>query len=63
MPAAAWGLTGLTMNGPAPVAIKAAIELSSVPASATGCFFLIAISLHLATKHSQLLDRLSANAP
>src|SRR3984957_3085860 len=50
------------MNGPAPVAIKAAIELSSMPASATGCFFLIAVSLHFATKHSRLLDSLSANA-
>ena len=29
---------------------------------ATGCFFLIAVSLYFATKHSRLLDSLSANA-
>jgi hypothetical protein len=39
MPAAALGLTGLTMNGPAPVAIEAAVELSFVLASAAGCIF------------------------
>src|SRR5580704_2925769 len=27
-----------------------------------GCFFLIAVSWHFATKHSRLLDSLSANA-
>ena len=39
MPAAALGLTGLTMNGPAPLAIEVAADLSFVLASATGCFF------------------------
>jgi hypothetical protein len=62
MPAAALGPTGLTMNGPAPVAIEAAVELSFVLASAAGCFFLIAVSLHFATKHLRLLDSPSANA-
>ena len=56
------GLTGLTMNGAAPVAVKVAADLSFVLASATGCFFLIAVSLHFATSHSRLLDSLSANA-
>jgi hypothetical protein len=56
------GLTGLTMNGPAPIAVEIATDLGFVPACATGCFFLIAISLRFATKHSRLLDSLSTNA-
>jgi glucans biosynthesis protein C len=56
------GLTGLTLNGAAPIAIEVAADLSFVLASATGCFFLIAVSLHFATRHSRLLDSLSANA-
>ena len=56
------GLTGLTMNGPAPIAVEVAADLSFVLACATGCFFLIAVSLHFATRHSRLLDSLSANA-
>ena len=56
------GLTGLTMNGPAPIAVEVAADLSFVLACATGCFFLIAVSLHFATKHSRLLDGPSANA-
>ena len=56
------GLTGLTLNGPAPIAIAVASDLSFVLACATGCFFLIAASLHFATKQSRLLDSLSANA-
>jgi len=56
------GLTGLTMNGPAPIAIAVAGDLGFVLACATGCFFLIAASLHFATQHSRLLDSLSANA-
>jgi len=39
MPAAALGLTGLTMNGPAPLAIEVAADLSFMLASTTGCFF------------------------
>src|SRR5579864_340429 len=56
------GLTGLTLNGPAPIAIVVASDLSFVLACAAGCFFLIAASLHFATKQSRLLDSLSANA-
>ncbi len=56
------GLTGLTLNGAAPLAVAIAADLSFVLASATGCFFLIAVSLHFATKHSRRLDSLSANA-
>jgi glucans biosynthesis protein C len=56
------GLTGLTLNGAAPLAVEIAADLSFVLASATGCFFLIAVSLHFASKHSRHLDSLSANA-
>ena len=56
------GLTDLTMNGPAPVAVEVAADLGFVLACATGCFFLIGVSLHFATKPSRLLDSLSANA-
>jgi len=49
------GLTGLTMNGSAPIAVEVAANLSFVLACATGCFFLIAVSLHFATRHSRLL--------
>ena len=56
------GLTGLTMNGPASVAVEVAADLSFVLACATGCFFLIAVSLHFVTIHLRLLDSLSANA-
>ena len=56
------GLTGLTMNGPAPLALRAAADLSFVVACATGCFFLIAVSLRFAAKQSRLLDGLSGNA-
>jgi glucans biosynthesis protein C len=56
------GLTGLTLNGPAPIAIAVAADLSFVLACATGCFFLTAASLHFATQRSRLLDSLSANA-
>ena len=56
------GLTGLTMNDAAPLAVEAAADLSFVLACATGCFFLIAVSLHFATGHSQRFDNLSANA-
>jgi glucan biosynthesis protein C len=62
MPAAALGLTGLTMNGPASLAVEVAADLSFVLACATGRFFLIAASLHFATKYSRLLDSLSTNA-
>ncbi len=56
------GLTGLTMNGPAPIAIEIAADLSFVLACAAGCFFLIAAALRGATWHSPLVDKLAANA-
>jgi glucan biosynthesis protein C len=56
------GFTGLTLNGAAPVAVEVAADLSFVLACPTGCFFLIAVSLHFATGHSRRLDSLSANA-
>jgi peptidoglycan/LPS O-acetylase OafA/YrhL len=56
------GLTALTMNGPAPVIVQIAAELGFVVACATGCFFLVAVSLRFAARRSRLLDRLSANA-
>jgi glucans biosynthesis protein C len=56
------GLTGLTMNGPAPIGLQIADDLSFVLACATGCFFLIAVSLRFADRHSRLLDSLSADA-
>ena len=40
------GLSGLTLNGAAPLAVEVAADLSFVLACATGCFFLIAVSLH-----------------
>jgi glucan biosynthesis protein C len=56
------GLTELTTNGPAPLGIGIAADLGFVLACATGCLFLIAISVSFATRHSQPLDTLSANA-
>jgi hypothetical protein len=56
------GLTGWTMNGPASIAVEVATDLGFVLACATGCFFLIGVSLRFATGHLPLLDSLSANA-
>jgi glucan biosynthesis protein C len=56
------GLTALTMNGPAPLGVEIAADLGFVVACATGCFFLVAVSLRFAAKPSRLLDGLSANA-
>jgi Acyltransferase family len=56
------GLTALTLNGDAPIGVELAADLGFVPACATGCFFLIAVSLRFAATPSRLLDRLSANA-
>jgi hypothetical protein len=39
MPVAALGLTGLTVNGAAPIGVEVAADLSFVLACATGCFF------------------------
>jgi glucans biosynthesis protein C len=56
------GATSLTLNGPAPVAIEIAADLSFVLACACGCFFFIAASLRFATRRSSLLANLSINA-
>jgi glucans biosynthesis protein C len=56
------GLTGLTLNGPAPMLVQIAAELSFVVACAAGCFFVLAASLRFATGRSRLLDNLSSNA-
>ncbi len=56
------GLTSLTMNGPVPIGIDIAADLSFVVACTAGSLFLIAASLRFAGKHSPILDSLSANA-
>ena len=56
------GLTDLTMNSEAPIGIEIAAYFSFVLACAAGCFFVIAVSLRFATKHSRILDSLAANA-
>ena len=58
----AWmGVTWLTLDGKAPVAIDAAAALCFVVACASGCFCLIAASLRFA-RRSSVLAALSANA-
>jgi glucans biosynthesis protein C len=56
------GVTSLTMNGPAPIGVEIAADLSFVVASAGSCFFMIAASLRFATKRSPILASLSVNA-
>jgi hypothetical protein len=56
------GLTSLTLNGPAPIAIDIAADLSFVLACAAGCFFLIASSLRFGLVRSRALDSLAGNA-
>ncbi len=56
------GLTGLTLDGHAPLAIRIAADLAFVPACATGCFFLIGVCLRFARGRSRMLDSLSVNA-
>jgi glucans biosynthesis protein C len=56
------GLTGLTLNGHASVPVQIADDLSYAVACAAGCFFLLAVSLRFATRHSRILDSLSLNA-
>ena len=56
------GLTSLTMNGPAPIGIDIAADLSFVLACAAGSLFLIAASLRFAAKRSRILASLSATA-
>ncbi len=56
------GITSLTLDGPAPVAIQVASDLAFVVASAGGCAFLIAAGLRFGLKRSRPLASLSANA-
>ncbi len=56
------GVTWLTLDGTAPIAIAIAAALCFVIACASGCFFLIAASLRFGAKRSSVLASLSANA-
>ncbi len=56
------GLTALTMNGSAPIAIDIAADFSFVLACASGSLFLIAAGLRFTANRSQISDSLSANA-
>ena len=56
------GLTALTLNGDAPIAITIAAALAYVPACAAGSFFLIAASLRFAGGRSRTLGALGVNA-
>lgn len=56
------GVTSLTLDGRAPIAIQIASDLSFVLACAAGCLFLIAASLRFGLKRSRMLASLSANA-
>lgn len=56
------GLTSLTMNGGASLAITIAADLSYALACAASCFFLIAASLHFGAKDSRILGTLAASA-
>jgi glucans biosynthesis protein C len=59
----AWmGITYLTLDGPAPIAVEIASDLGFVVACAAGCAFLIAASLRFGLKRSAALASLSANA-
>ncbi|HEX4411964.1 MAG TPA: acyltransferase [Xanthobacteraceae bacterium] len=56
------GLTALTVNGGASLRVTIVAALSFVPASAAGCFFLIAVCLRFVAAPSRLLGRLGRNA-
>jgi peptidoglycan/LPS O-acetylase OafA/YrhL len=56
------GLTALTLKADAPTSIDVAAYLAYVLACATGCFFLIAVTLRFAAKRSPVLGRLGADA-
>jgi glucans biosynthesis protein C len=56
------GLTSLTLDGPAPLAIETASDVSFALACAGGCAFLIAASLRFGGKRSGALASLSTNA-
>jgi glucans biosynthesis protein C len=56
------GLTALTLDGKASMALQIADDLSFVVACMTGCFFVIAACLRFATGHSRFIEGLSCNA-
>lgn len=56
------GLTDLTLNGGASIALRIAADLAYVLACAAGCFFLIAASLRFAARRSPILGNLGADA-
>ncbi len=56
------GFTSLTLDGPAPVAVEIASDLSFVLACAGGCCCLIAASLRFGLRQSRALSSLSTNA-
>jgi surface polysaccharide O-acyltransferase-like enzyme len=56
------GITSLTLDGPAPVAIQIVSDLAFVVACAGGCAFFVAASLRFGLTQSRPLASLSANA-
>ena len=56
------GVTSLTLDGNAPLAIQTAAGLCFVIACAGGCFFVLASSLRFGLTRSAALDSLSTNA-
>jgi surface polysaccharide O-acyltransferase-like enzyme len=56
------GFTSLTLEGPAPIAIEIASDVSFVVACAGGCCCLIAASLRFGLRPSRALTSLSTNA-
>jgi glucans biosynthesis protein C len=56
------GLSALTLNHDAPLAVQAAADLGYVLACACGCFFLVAVTLRFAAAPSRLLSTLGGNA-
>jgi glucans biosynthesis protein C len=56
------GLSSLTLNGDAPLAVQTAADLGYVLACACGCFFLVGVSVRFAAAPSRLLGTLGGNA-
>jgi surface polysaccharide O-acyltransferase-like enzyme len=56
------GITSLTLDGQAPLAIQIASDLAFVVACAGGCAFFVAASLRFGLTQSRPLASLSANA-
>ncbi len=56
------GLTAVTLNGGASIAVKIAADLAYVLACAAGSFFLIAVSMRFAARRSLVLGSLGADA-